>query len=168
VGTVGEPVPAPSTQYRTQRGGQLFQVSVPANWTAVAGNNAVKYVAQNGLGPYQGQSVFTHGVELGVTRASSRTLTDAHRAFVSALLNSNPGLRVVEDQRQVRISQRSAVGTVIAGPSALRQQERVGVFTTFLADGNLFYYLTVVPERDADVFAAAFDRVGNSIRLNDR
>ena len=35
-------------------------------------------------------------------------------------------------------------------------------------DGSLFYYLTVVPERDADVFAAAFDRVGNSIRLSDR
>ena len=37
-----------------------------------------------------------------------------------------------------------------------------------LADGSLFYYLTVVPERDADRFAAAFDRVGNSIRLTDR
>ncbi|MGE0360537.1 MAG: M48 family metallopeptidase [Vicinamibacterales bacterium] len=168
VGTVGQPVPPPSTQYRTQRGGQLFQVSVPANWTGVSGSNAVKFVPQNGLGPYQGQSVFTHGVELGVTRASSRTLTQAHEAFVNAILRSNPGLRVAEAQRQVRISQRSAIGTVLVGPSALNQQERVGVFTTFLADGNLFYYLTVVTERDAEVFGPAFDRVGNSIRLNDR
>ena len=57
---------------------------------------------------------------------------------------------------------------MLSGRSTLNQTERVGVFTTFLADGNLFYYLTVVPERDAEVFGPAFDRVGNSIRLNDR
>ena len=67
-----------------------------------------------------------------------------------------------------RISQRAGIGTVLTGRSALNQGERVGVYTTFLADGNLFYYLTVVPERDAEVFGPAFDRVGNSIRLNDR
>ena len=68
----------------------------------------------------------------------------------------------------MRISQRAGIGTILSGRSALNQGERVGVYTTFLADGNLFYYLTVVPERDAEVFAPAFDRVGNSIRLNDR
>ncbi len=168
VGTVGQPVPAPSTQYRTQRGGQLFQVNVPANWTGVAGTNAVKYVPQNGLGEYRGENVFTHGVELGVARASSRDLAEASDTFVNALLRSNPGMQVASGQRQVGISQRAGIGTVLTGRSALNQGERVGVYTTFLADGNLFYYLTVVPERDAEVFAPAFDRVGNSIRLNDR
>jgi Zn-dependent protease with chaperone function len=168
VGTVGQPVPAPSTQYRTQRGGQLFQVSVPANWTAVSGSNAIKFVAQNGLGDYQGQSVFTHGVELGVARSSSRDLGEATDTFVNAILRSNPGSQVAGSQRQVTISQRSGVATILSGRSALNQGERVGVYTTFLADGNLFYYLTVVPERDAEAFGAAFDRVGNSIRLNDR
>ncbi|MGD9904710.1 MAG: M48 family metallopeptidase [Vicinamibacterales bacterium] len=168
VGTVGQPVPRPSTQYRTQRGGQLFQVSVPSNWTAVSGSSAVKYVPQNALGPYEGQSVFTHGVELGVAQASSRSLSQAHETFVNAILRSNPGLRAAETGRQLRISQRSAVGTVLSGPSALGEQERVGVFTTLLADGNLFYYLTVVPERDAETYGPAFDRVGNSIRLSDR
>jgi hypothetical protein len=42
------------------------------------------------------------------------------------------------------------------------------VYTTLLADGNLFYYLTVVPEDEAPSYSAAFDRVGQSIRLNDR
>ncbi len=168
VGTVGRPVPAPDTRYKTARGGQLFQVSVPANWTGVNGENAVKFVAENGLGDYQGQSVFTHGVELGVTRASSRNLTTATEAFVNAIVSSNPGLRVSRDSQAVRISQRSGLGTALAGRSATGDTERVGVYTTLLADGSLFYYLTVVPERDADRFAAAFDRVGNSIRLTDR
>ena len=168
VGTVGQPVPAPSTQYRTQRGGQLFQVNVPANWTAVSTSNAIKFVPQNGLGEYRGQNVFTHGVELGVARASSRNLAEASDTFVNALLRSNPGMQVASGQRQVSISQRAGIGTVLTGRSALNQGERVGVYTTFLADGNLFYYLTVVPERDAEIFGPAFDRVGNSIRLNDR
>ena len=40
VGRIGEPVPAPSRQYRTVQGGQLFTVSVPSNWQAVTSNNA--------------------------------------------------------------------------------------------------------------------------------
>lgn len=168
VGTIGRPVPPPATRYKTARGGQLFQVSVPTNWVGVNGQNAVKFVAENGLGDHQGQSVFTHGVELGVTRASSRNLTAANQAFVNAIVDGNQGLRVTREGQPVRISQRSGLGTALAGRSATGEVERVGVYTTLLAYGSLFYYLTVVPERDADVFAAAFDRVGNSIRLNDR
>ncbi len=37
VGTVGQPVPAPATQYKTAKGGELFQVSVPSNWTRRVG-----------------------------------------------------------------------------------------------------------------------------------
>ncbi len=44
VGTVGQPVPRPATQYRTARGGELFQVSVPSNWTGVSATNSVKFV----------------------------------------------------------------------------------------------------------------------------
>jgi hypothetical protein len=141
---------------------------VPSNWTGVSDENAVKFVPQNALGTYQGQSVFTHGVELGVARAASRSLDESTDAFVNALLRANPGMRIADTQRAVRISQRSALGTALVGRSALNQTERVGVYTTMLANGSLFYYLTVVPDSDAQRYAAAFDRVGNSIRLNDR
>jgi hypothetical protein len=68
----------------------------------------------------------------------------------------------------VQMSGRTGIGTPLVGQSALGGTERVGVYTTLLADGNLFYYLTVVPERDADRYSATFDRIGQSIRLNDR
>ena len=168
VGTIGQPVPPPAAQYKTAKGGELFQVSVPSNWRGVSENNSVKFVPQNGLGDYQGQSVFTHGVELGVARASSRTLSDATNTFVNAVLQGNPGMRVAGGQQQVRISQRAGIATPLVGRSALNQTERVGLYTTLLSDGSLFYYLTVVPENDAPSYSAAFDRVGASIRLNDR
>ena len=143
-------------------------MSVPANWTGVSANNSVKFVAQNGLGDYQGQSVFTHGVELGVARASSRDLDESTDTFVNALMQSNPGMRISSSAQQVRISQRPGRAMTLVGRSALNQTERVGVYTTLLANGSLFYYLTVVPETDAPAFNQAFDRVGASIRLNDR
>ena len=36
-----------------------------------------------------------------------------------------------------------------------------------VASGDLFYYLTVVPEGDAAAFEEAFQRVRESIRLSD-
>ena len=46
--------------------------------------------------------------------------------------------------------------------------ERVDVHTTMLNNGDLFYVLTVVPEREGGSYAPAFDRVVRSVRLNDR
>jgi beta-barrel assembly-enhancing protease len=168
VGRVGDPVPAPSRQYRTMRGGQLFQVSVPTNWTPLASNNSVKYVPQNAYGEARGQTVLTHGVELGVARASSRDLRQATGTLIDAFLQGNPDMRIAGESRAARISNRTAIGTPLIGRSALGGNERVGVYTTFLADGNLFYYLTVVPENEAQAYQAAFDRVGQSIRLGNR
>ncbi len=167
-GTPGQPVPPPATRYRTERGGRLFQVAVPANWQALASNNAVKYVPENGYGDYRGQTVFTHGVELGVARAASRDLSEATAAFLESLSRSNPDLRRTGDVRGTRIAGRQALAVPLANRSALGETELIGLYTTQLADGNLFYYLTVVPQDESRLYDATFDQVGRSIRLNDR
>jgi Zn-dependent protease with chaperone function len=168
VGTIGREVPRPSTQYKTARGGNLFQVNVPSNWTAVSSNSSVKYVPQNGYGPYQGQTVLTHGVELGVARASSRDLRAATDELIQSFLRGNPDMRQAGQQSSVRLSNRNATLTPLAGRSAVGGNELVDLYTTLLADGNLFYYATVVPDSEARYFTEAFDRIGQSIRLTDR
>jgi hypothetical protein len=65
------------------------------------------------------------------------------------------------------LSQRSALATSLVNPSPLGGRERIGLYTTFLVDGTLFYYLTIVPENDAATFQDAFRRIGESIRLTD-
>ena len=114
-----------------------------------------------------GQAVFTHGIEFGVTAAGSRDLREATRALLNGVAQNNPDLRVAGDQQTVRISQRTAIGTPLVNSSALGGTERIGLYTTFLSDGSLFYYLTVVPEGDARVFDEAFRRIGESIKLTD-
>jgi Zn-dependent protease with chaperone function len=168
VGRVGEAVPAPARQYRTVRGGQLFQTQVPSNWQEVATNNAVKYVPQNGYGDYRGQVTLTHGVELGVARASSSDLAQATQTLVNGFIRSNEGMQLAAQPQNGRLANRAGIRTPLIGRSVLGGRERVDVYTTMLRDGNLFYVLTVVPEREENNYGAAFDRVVRSVRLNDR
>jgi Zn-dependent protease with chaperone function len=166
VGTPGQPVQAPAGQYRNVSAG-VFQASVPSDWTALKSNQSVKFVPQNGYGQLNGQTVFTHGVEFGVVRPSSRDLQQATDAWLSAIAETNSGIRRAGDQQALRISQRSAIGTPLTNPSPLGGVERVNVYTTFLVDGTLFYYLTVVPEADAQKLQPAFRQIAQSIRLTD-
>jgi len=168
VGRIGEAVPPPSRQYRTVQGGQLFTVSVPSNWQAVSSNNSVKYVPQNAYGDYQGQSTLTHGVELGVARAASRDLSQATQALIDGFVRGNDGMRVAGREEYFQLSGREAIVTPLEGRSALGGVERVDVHTTMLTNGDLFYVLTVAPDREIGTYGPAFDRVVKSVRINDR
>jgi Zn-dependent protease with chaperone function len=166
VGTPGQPVPPPSSQYRRISGGQVFEAAVPSNWISLSSNSAIKVVPQNGYGQLAGQTVFTHGVEFGVAQAASRDLRAATNAWLNAVTQGNPELRLAGPQQTARMSRRTAIATSLVNPSPLGGQERIGVYTTFLRDGSLFYYLTIVPENQAQDYQQTFQRVGESIRLN--
>jgi hypothetical protein len=167
VGTPGQPVPRPSSQYRNISGGKVFLASVPSNWTSLPSKSAIKIVPENGYGPLDGQTVFTHGVEFGIARAASRDLRDATNAWLESVVQNNPKLSAGGAQQTMRLSQRAALATPLLNASPLGGQERIGLYTTFLADGTLFYYLTVAPDKDADALQEAFRRIGESIRLTD-
>ena len=167
VGTLGQPVPNPSAQFRTITGGKVFQASVPAEWTNLPAKAAIKVVPQNGYGQHNGQTVFTHGIEFGIAKANSRDLVEATKAWLNAVAQANPDLRLAGQQQQIRISQRTAIATPLVNPGPLGGQELIGVYTTFLVDGTLFYYLTIVPEKDATAFQDTFRKIGESIRLTD-
>jgi Zn-dependent protease with chaperone function len=167
VGTPGQPVPHPSAQYREISGGRIFQASVPAEWTNVASKSSIKVVPQNGYGEINGQTVFSCGVEFGVARAVSRDLQEATNGWLNGIADNNPELRLAGSQQPVRISQRSALATPLVGPSPLGGRERIVLYTTFLADGTLFYYLTLAPEADAEAFQGTFRHIAESIRLTE-
>jgi Zn-dependent protease with chaperone function len=167
VGTPGQPVPSPAAQYRNVAGGKVFQATVPTNWTSLSSKTAIKAVPQNGYGQLNGQTVFTHGVEFGIVKAGSRDLHEATNMWLNAVGESNPDMRTAGAQQTLRMSQRTAIGTPLTNRSPLGGEERIDVYTTFLADGTLFYYLTVVPSKEFAAYQEAFKRVGDSIRLTD-
>jgi hypothetical protein len=168
VGRIGAEVPAPSRQYRTVQGGQLFTVSVPSNWQAVSSNSSIKYVPMNAYGEYDGQTTLTHGVELGVARAASSNLNEASQTLIDGFIRGYSGMRIAGREQNSRLSGRQSIVTPLEGRSALGGVERVDVHTTLLSNGDLFYLLTVVPEREAGTYGQAFNRVVSSVRINDR
>lgn len=168
VGTPGRPVPRPANDFRNVGVNGIFQASVPSNWTGIEQSDSIKFVPQNAYGPLNGQTVFTHGVEFGIAKASSRDLREATSTWLSAVRQDNPGMRISGDQQTVRISQRTALATPLSNPSPLGGEEWLTVYTTFLNDGNLFYYLTLVPAREAPDYDQTFERITRSLRLTDR
>ena len=130
--------------------------------------NSIKYVPQNAYGDYRGETTLTHGVELGVARAASRDLNEATNALIEGFVRSNAGMRVGGQPERFQLSGRNAIVTPLEGRSALGGAERVEVHTTLLASGDLFYLLTVAPEREIGNYSEAFDRVVRTVRINDR
>jgi len=167
VGTPGKPVPPPSAQYRELGAKGIFQASVPANWTQVPSSNAVKVVPENAYGEFNGEMVVTHGVEFGIARASSRDLEEATSTWLKAIAQGNPSLHLAGQQQYGKLSQRTTFLTPLTNPSPLGGAERINVYTTFLADGNLFYFLTVVPEAEAEAYHPTFVKIAQSIRFNE-
>ncbi|HEY7189075.1 MAG TPA: M48 family metallopeptidase [Vicinamibacterales bacterium] len=165
VGTPGQPIPPPSAQYQNLTGGKIFHASVPDNWTSLSSQTTIKVVPQNGYGPLNGQTVFTHGIEFGVAKTASRDLHEATKAWLQGVAQNNPDLRVAGTQTNATISERAALATPLVNPSPLGGQERIVVYTTFVNEGTLFYYLTLTPEKDAQAFQDTFQRIGASIRL---
>ena len=167
-GTPGQPVPAPSARMRTERGGSIFQVNVPNNWRTLSANSYIRYVPENGFGPMNGQNVLTHGVEIGIARAAATDLAAATDAFVEGIVRGEPSVRRSSESRPVTIAGRRGLATAMINRSPLGGEERLDLVTAQLADGNLFYVLTVVPDRDEAAYADTFESILQSIRLNDR
>jgi hypothetical protein len=168
VGTPGQPVPAPSTNYRTVGAGGIFQASLPSNWASVGSDSSIKFVPENAYGPLNGETVFTHGVEFGVTKAASGDLRQATKSFLEAVAQSNPKLRLSGDPKNLQLSQRPSLSTPLTNESPLGGEEWVTLYTTLLANGNLFYYVTVVPSRDAQNYQTPFDRIASTLKLTDK
>ena len=165
VGTPGQPVQAAGAQYRAINGG-VFQARIPSDWSALSSSRSIKVVPENGYGELNGETVFTHGVEFGIARGTSRDLGQATSAWLQAMTNANPDMRM-GDQQNSRLSQRNAIWTTLANSSPLGGAEHVNVYTTFLVNGTLFYYLTIAPDADREKLEPAFQQIGQSIRITD-
>ena len=165
---IGGRVEAPSSRYVTYTEGNLVRVSVPSNWREVTANSSVKFVPDGAYGTVQGQTVFTHGVELGSSRNETHSLQAATEEFLDGLAQSNRSLRPGSGFQNTTVSGRNAIITTLTNISEVNgRPETVMVVTALLRDGNLFYCIGVAPEADYSNYERVFQRVVQSIRLSD-
>jgi Zn-dependent protease with chaperone function len=161
-------VEPPSSQYRSYNEGNIFRVSVPANWRELPNNDTVTFAPDGGYGDYNGQSTFTHGIEFGVARNESHDLQTATEELVNDLARGNPRLSRPSGFRRVSIDGRNGLQTALDNVSEVSGRgEQIQLLTTQLRDGNLFYAIAVVPDDEASAYRSTFNKIVNSVDLRD-
>ncbi len=158
-------VAPPSSAYSTYAEGDLFRVSVPSNWRELPGNSAVIFAPDGAYGTTGGQGVFTHGVEIGVTRNQMHDVRTATDEFIASLASANPDLGRPSGYSETKVGGRQGLSTTLSNRSSANQDERIAVFTMVLDDGNLFYVLGVAPRDQFSEYQGTFRKVVGSISL---
>jgi peptidase M48-like protein len=166
----GGRVEAPSASFQTITAGNLFRISVPSNWRELSSSsNTVTFSPQGAYGSSNGQSVFTHGVEVGVGRNETHDMQTATEELIDGLAKGNPNLSRPDRFDRVRIAGRSGLRTLLGNRSeATGQPETIELVTTQLRDGNLFYVIAVAPKAEFASYGSVFNRILGSIDLLDQ
>jgi Zn-dependent protease with chaperone function len=166
-GQVGRVEP-PSGRYETYTGGNLYRIAVPSNWRELQGNNSVTFAPEGGYGDYQGQSVFTHGMQLGMENSNASNLRTGTNQLVQGLAQSNPQLRQSGAYSNINVAGRPGLATVLTNVSDVTgEQERIALYTTQLNDGSLFFVVGVAPAREFNSYRQIFNQSVQTLQLND-
>ena len=170
-GTPGTPprtggIARPDSRYTTYNEGNLFRVSVPSNWQELGSSNSVTFAPDGAHGTINGNSVFTHGVEMGVSRNESHDLQTATDELIQSLRQGNPRLSSPGNYERGSIGGRQGLHTVLSNVSdATGGQEVIDMYTALLSDGSLFYALGVAPREEFNAYSPVFRKVVSSIQL---
>jgi outer membrane lipoprotein SlyB len=159
-------VERPSSRYTAYTEGNLFRISVPSNWRELAGNNSVTFAPEGGYGAVSQQSVFTHGVEAGLTRNETHDLQTSTNELVQSLAQSNPRMSRSSGSDRGSIGGRTGLRTLLTNQNEVTgRPERIALYTTLLDDGTLFYLIGVAPDNEFNSYDQVFNRVASSIQF---
>jgi beta-barrel assembly-enhancing protease len=170
VGTNGRAirVEQPSDQWRTHQPGNFLRISVPANWEQVGGGNVITYAPEGGyLSGQNGQSAFTHGLEIGVTRGDGN-LQQQTESLLQSFSQSNPQLRRQGGYTRANIGGRQGLTTTLSNVSGVTgEAEAVNVSTVQLRDGSVLFLIGVAPADEARTYLNTFNRIRQNVQLAD-
>jgi hypothetical protein len=158
----------PSSRYRTYSEFGVLRVSVPDNWRELSQQGSVWFAPSGGYGSANGQSVFTHGVNIGVAQTRSRDLQQATNEFLNSLQQGNGNLRARSGYQRMDVNGRYGLLITLGNVNeATGRSEIINVVTTELRNGELFYMITVSPENEYNNYQNVFLSILRSVQLND-
>jgi Zn-dependent protease with chaperone function len=159
-------VQPPSGRYTRYNEGDLFEVSVPSNWRELADSDSVTFSPEGGYGSYNGASVFTHGMQIGLARNETHDLQTATDELVEAFARGNRNLQRTSGYERVSVDGRRALRTTLRNVNeATGDPETIQLVTTELGNGNLLYSIGVAPTGSFGSYRSVFNRIVGSIQI---
>jgi hypothetical protein len=152
--------------YQTRDGS--FAIEFPENWEGVLTDEMNLILAPKGAYAQTDKEniMVTHGVFVGAMPVEQSALAAATEAFVRQQVEANPDFRIARQPQRINFGDRQGYATIVAGQSPVTGVIEVDViYTTATSDGRLFYFITIVPEDEAEVYRPTFERIINSIKL---
>ncbi len=157
-------VPAPSTRMKSYSRLNWVRLNVPSNWQDFLSQDNAQFAPQGAFG----EQGITRGLLIGRLNSDSRDLQRDTQAYVNQVLQGNTFLRQRTSFSQVNIAGRQGYVTSASGRSPVTgETELVTIYTSQLRNGDLAYFVTVVPERESNAYNSAFRNILNSIRFYD-
>jgi predicted Zn-dependent protease len=158
----------PSSRYRAYTALGAVRLNVPDNWRQISEQGSVWFAPNGGYGSSNGQTVFTHGLNIGIAQTNNRNLQQATNEFLNSLQRDNGNLRARGGYQQSSVNGRNGLGISLRNINeATGQAEVVNVMTTQLRNGQLLYFITVTPESDYSNYQNVFLNILRSVQFND-
>lgn len=159
-------VDPPSSRYTAYDEGNIFRVSVPSNWRELPDNDTVTFAPSGGYGTYKGQTVYTHGMQIGLTRNEAHDLQTATDDLVNAFAQGNPDMGRPSRYEQLSVDGHRSLRTTISNRNEVtRDPETIQLVTTDLGNSELLYSIGVAPSNEFNSYRSVFNRIVGSIRL---
>lgn len=172
----GDDVPArtgdvqpPSSRYERVTVGNFLRLQVPSNWQRVEGSNSVTFAPDGAHYRSGSGSGFTHGLQVGVIPSESHSHQQATDELIDDLQRSNPRIERQGGYRRESVAGRQALTTTLRNQSDVTGRAEAVMLTTVpLRDGSLLYLIGVAPQDEANAYGPTFQRMKQTIELNDR
>jgi hypothetical protein len=147
-----------------------FDISYPDNWRVFGDkNSSVTIAPPNGVS----NSTVAYGMMINTYQPeeSNSNLDQATHELLASLRQSNPDLRVIGHDENIRVNGIAGKSVDLVGNSPLRDQSgRAGQERDWLVafsrrDGSLLYVVSIAPDKDFESLRPTFEQMLKSIKL---
>jgi len=162
VGTI-----APSGSYQTLDH-SAFNMSYPSNWKVFGDQqSAVTVAPESGIS----QDAVAYGVIINGFNPETNSLNEATQQLVSSLRQSNPDLRKIGNDDDIRVNGISGRSVDLTGKSPITDKggqqlrERDWLVTLPREDGSVMYLLFISPDRDFSRLRPTFEHMLRTVHM---
>jgi len=147
-----------------------FTISYPENWQVYGDqNSSVTIAPPSGVS----QNAVAYGVMINTYQPEDAnvSLEQATRDLLASLRQSNPDLREIGQDENIRVNGVAGKSVDLIGNSPLRDQsgrpsqERDWLVAVMRQDGSLLYVVSIAPEKDFEGLRPTFEQMLKSLQL---